>query len=616
MRSSWLSFGFVVLVGATFGCSANGSSPQSSGGNGGTGAGTGGGSGFGGVSGSGGSLGGFGGCNGSRCSSDLHSVVDCDGNVLSTCPPEKGCSNGSCVPACQSAGDNRSTYGCEFYLVQPDMAASARAACFAAFVVNTWTDPVGVAIEYGGNPLDPRQFGYLPKGTGVSLTYQPLTDGRIPPGEVAIFFLSNVRRPPLGLDFNCPAGVNVALAADGALHGTGIGKSFRIATGAPVVAYDMYPFGGGRSAITSATLLLPTSAWGVNYMGVDAFGIGNIVQRPVLALVSQKDGTSITFNPNNNINPLGGVAAATKYTPFTFTLNRGQVYQVTQGPSLVGSAISSTEPIGMWAGKDALGIDACCDESSHQQVPPVKAFGSEYAAVRYRDRYDDHVESPPWRIIGAVDGTQLTYDPAPPTGAPGTLNRGQVAEFHTSDVFLVRSQDPQHPFYMSAHMTGGGLYDPDPEDAQGNADGRGDAEYVNVVPTGEYLDKYIFFTDPTYPETNLVVVRKAGSGEFGFADVELDCAGALTGWQPIGHSGNYEYTRFDISRHNFQGQGNCDNGRHVISSKVPFALTVWGWGSAETGGSASGSYSQYVSYAYPAGAGVAPINDVVIDPVH
>ena len=47
----------------------------------------------------------------------------------------------------------------------------------------------------------------------------------------------------------------------------------------------------------------------------------------------------------------------------------------------------------------------------HQQIPPVKALGHEYVAVRYRNRLSTLDEAPPWRIVGAVDGTTLTYDP-------------------------------------------------------------------------------------------------------------------------------------------------------------------------------------------------------------
>jgi hypothetical protein len=142
-----------------------------------------------------------------------------------------------------------------------------------------------------------------------------------------------------------------------------------------------------------------------------------------------------------------------------------------------------------------------------------------------------------------------------------------------------------------------------------NGDGRGDPEFVNVIPSLEYLSSYTFFTDPTYPETDLVVVRTASGGMFD--DVTLDCAGTLGGWQPLGTSGAYEYTRVDLVTGDFQAQGACNNGRHVMTSKNPFGLTVWGWGSA-----ASGTFmSQWVSYAYPAGQSVAPINTVMVPAV-
>ena len=166
----------------------------------------------------------------------------------------------------------------------------------------------------------------------------------------------------------------------------------------------------------------------------------------------------------------------------------------------------------------------------------------------------------------------------------------------------MKSQDKEHPFYMAAHMTGceevGGL----------GGDCRGDPEFVNVVPPAQYLPSYVFFTDPTYPETNLVVVRAKGPS--GFADVNLDCAGNLTGWMPVGGGGQYEITRIDLVRHDFQQQGGCDNGRHEIKSNLPFGLTVWGWGTIET----SQFSTQAVSYAYPAGASIQPINQVVVPP--
>jgi hypothetical protein len=95
-------------------------------------------------------------------------------------------------------------------------------------------------------------------------------------------------------------------------------------------------------------------------------------------------------------------------------------------------------------------------------------------------------------------------------------------------------------------------------------------------------------------------------------------SGPITGWQPIGSGGTHQYAYVDLVTGNFQPQNGCDNGRHEASSAAPFTITVWGWGSGATGGDPSVlqfPYSQYVSYAYPAGASVQPLSEVVVPPV-
>ncbi|MBM4374748.1 MAG: IgGFc-binding protein [Deltaproteobacteria bacterium] len=518
---------------------------------------------------------------------------------------------------CDGASEKTSS-GCDYYSVVPDMVAGANGGCFAAFVVNPQAIEVGVEVDYAGAKLDVGKFAYVPKGAGASLTYSPLPSGKIPPGEVAILFLNRFGFSPLGLNTDCPPGIVPAITAiDAAKHGTGIGHAFHITTSHPVVAYDIYPYGGGQSAMTSATLLLPTTAWGDNYVAVspngNGVGFGAFGSLPVLDIVASQDGTVVDIAPKVAILAgADGVQATAKDAVGTYTLNRGQVLQLAQVEALDGSAIKANVPVGVWAGMNAFALEECCNDSAHQQIPPVRALGSEYVGVRYRNRYPGIEETPPWRIVGAIDGTTLTWEPAPPPGAPTSLAAGQVATFKTAGPFVVRSQDDKHPFYMAAYMTGGGVYDPSNSNPNAKQDGRGDAEYVNVIPPGEYLDRYVFFTDPTYPETNLVVVRKKGSS--GFEDVELDCRGKLDGWQPIGSSGQYQYTYVDLVRFNFQPQQGCDNGRREMKSSLPFGLTVWGWGSADTGEFFNGFMTQYVSYAYPGGASVAPINDVVVVP--
>jgi hypothetical protein len=545
-----------------------------------------------------------------HCSPDLHSVVDCNGNTVSTCPPDQGCGAMGCVPACESAKENKSTIGCDYYSVDPDIISVAQGACFAAFVANTWGSPVTINVERGGQVLDAASFSYIPLGTGQSITYQALPGGQLPPGQVAVVFLAGM--PGFA---PCPPGVNVGQFLDPAVHGTALGDAYHLTTSAPVVAYDIFPYGGGQSAATSATLLLPTTAWDTNYIAVDAFRKSTAVfeAQPTLSIVAAEDGTSVTISPTAPIVGGPGVAPTGQGQPATYLLNKGQILQFTQDAELIGSPIQSDKPIGVWGGESCLSVDVdqvACD-SAHQQIPPVRALGNEYVGVRYRNRFDGQEESPPWRMVGAVDGTTLTWEPSPPPGAPTTLGVGQVAEFRSGGPFIVKSQDVDHPFYMSAYMTGCGEQNPSFDDC------RGDPEFVNVIPPQQYLGSYVFFTDPTYPETNLVLVRRNDGA--GFKDVTLDCAGVLTGWAPIGGAGKYEYTRIDLVRHNFQGQNGCDNGRHEIHSDAPFGLVVWGWGSAESGGffggNGGGFYSQAVSYAYPAGASVQPINTVVVPPV-
>lgn len=552
---------------------------------------------------------------GCHCSGDLHAVLDCENHLLRTCPPDQGCApGGGCVPACESARANKSSIGCDYFSVDTDITLARAGSCFAAFVSNTWTSPVKISVDRDGTSFDLSSAARIPKGSGQNITYDPLPGGMLPAGEVAIVFLAYSAKNDAGGGINapvaCPGGVKPLLTTfDAAVHGTGFGKAFHIATSAPTVVNDILPYGGGDATITGATLLLPTSAWDTNYIAVNAYRPSTLDSefQPSLDIVAAENDTTVTISPTAAIVGGPGVAATPAGVPKTYALARGQVLQITQPTEITGSAIQSNKPIGVWGGASCLNIDVdkyACD-SAHQQLPPVKALGHEYAAVRYRNRFDGKEESPPWRVVGAVDGTLLKYVPAAPPNAPATLAKGQVAEFRGAGPFVIASQGDAFPFYLSAHMTGADEVSPTPAPGSLATDYRGDPEFVNVVPPQQFLSSYVFFTDPTYPETNLVVVRTKAGGVF--ADVSLDCAGVLSGWQAFGE---YEFTRIDLVRHDFAKQGGCDNGRHEMKSAAPFGLTVWGWGSAES----KSVFTQNVSYAYPAGASIQPINAVVVTP--
>lgn len=327
-----------------------------------------------------------------HCSADLHNVLDCNQNLVKVCPADQGCGpGGNCVAPCESAKVNGSTIGCDFYSVVPGPEYETRGSCFAALLANTWSSPISITADYGGKALDVSSMARRPVGTGQFISYAPLTNGQLAPGEVAILFLSS---SPSGDMFyvGCPDGVTPGLQSDPAVDKTGLGSAFHITTSAPVIAYDIYPYGGAASFVSSATLLIPTPAWGTNYIAADAYeadtNLGFVNGNPFLQIVAAEDGTSVTISPTAAIEGGVGVNGTGQGQPQTYTMSKGQVLQFLQTAELAGSPISSDKPISVWGGSSCMnipvGIGAC--DSGHQQLLPIKALGSEYLGVRYRDR--------------------------------------------------------------------------------------------------------------------------------------------------------------------------------------------------------------------------------------
>jgi len=518
-----------------------------------------------------------------------HDQVLCDGLVVETCSPDRYCVDGGCqtLSACDAAALLQRSEGCDFWAVKTELNAEAKGACFAVFVTNTGTTPAHLTVAYGNEALPVGEFARIPKGQGQNLTFAPFDNKfGLPVGEVAILFLS---QGP-GNKPACPAGPAVPLETQ--IAGTGRGKAFHITSDVPVAAYQMQPFGGGSAAVTAASLLLPTSVWDTSYIAVSA-GPAGPSGTPLLTLVAREDDTHITLRPKVPV--IGGpkVGGGPAGAPLLYTLARGEALQINQKHELSGSQLLADRPFAVFGGSTCLNVplDAYACDGAHQQIPPIHALGHSYAAVRHRNRVPNNDESPPWRLVGAANDTVLVWSPKKPLGAPDKLELGQVAEFNDPGPFTVRSQGEEFPFYASAYMTGGQAFG-----------GAGDPEWVNLIPSAQYQKRYIFFTDPTYSETELVVVRREEDGAF--ADVKLGCAGNLVAWKPLGD--DLEWTRVQLVTGNFKNVGNCANGRHVISSAKPFGVTVWGWGSAAS----ELMYTKYVSYAYPAGATIRTINAV------
>jgi hypothetical protein len=561
----------------------------------------------GGQSGAGGAAGSGGSCP-THCAADGKSVLDCNDQPTVTCAPTEVCgATGTCVTACDQARDQETTNGCDFFAAHPPTyrgdLGGTRGGCFVAMLANTWSTAAGIELAVGdGTVIDGAPFARIPKGSGKSITYEPLVDGKIPPGQLGLVFLNEYES---GEDGRIACPVPAAFHEQADLLGTMRGKAFHVQTTVPVVAYDIFPWGGAKSFVAGATQLVPTPTWGTNFVTLDAWEAYSQATAannnlPFTQVVGAEADTTVRLIPTAAIQGGPGVAAAALGAIATYTVGRGEVLQISQKDRLAGSILVADKPIGLWGGSGCALIptgQAACD-SIHQQQLPIRKLGFEYVGARFPNRTDKEPLTP-YTIVGTVDDTVLTYDKRP-NGAPTTLAEGPVARFFTDQMFSVRSQDGDHPFSLTTYMTGcASVTSKEACDyATGDPHG-GDPEMVAMVSPAQYLDSYLFVADPTYSNTALVFVRQKGLAG-AFTDVTLDCLGTVTGWQPVGTDGRFEVARLFLEKDGAD-VGGCSTGSHVASSAAPFGLSVWGWDVA-------------VSYGFPAGFSTKNINTVYVGP--
>jgi len=534
------------------------------------------------------------------CSADLRYVIDGNGNVQQDCWPDQGCSEGMCVAPCDAAGTSRGSVGCDFMVATPHFTTIIDPPCFAVFVANNWPKPANLAISRGGQTYDVSQFGLIPNGSNDESTWAAVPSTGLPAGEVAVLFLSQDPNSVNGSPLTCPISPAISQAGGTAVSASGVGEAWRITSDIPLSAYDILPYGGASSFLPSAELILPTTALDTNYVAATPPpGNGSGFNQPPWGqIMAVEDNTSISILPTINLPAAGAVPGGTANTALTFSLNAGQYVQweLGVGQELGGSIIQSDKPVSFTGGhayicySSATSTGGGCD-AAHQIIPPIRAQGSRYVVTPHQSRSGNTPESVVYRLVGAVDGTALTYDPAIP-GAPATLSAGQVVDFETTGPFVVSSQDDDHPFYVGQTMSGCFV--------NGGPGCQGDEEFINTLPPAQFLRKYVFFTDPSYVTTNLVVTRVRGT-DGNFDDVNIDCLGIISGWQPVGTAGEYEVTSVDLQRDGTAVMS-CSNGKHEATSDGQFGITVWGLSNA-------------ASYGYPAGGNVQTINDVVVPPI-
>ncbi len=177
-----------------------------------------------------------------------------------------------------------------------------------------------------------------------------------------------------------------------------------------------------------------------------------------LQIVASEDGTEVKMKPNTDLSGSSSVTPAAKNTVGTWSLSKGQVLQISQTTGFTGSPIETNKPVGMFGGSEQTYIPASFQaaDMTQQQIAPISAWGNEYALVPYRPRSEipNAREKVPFTLLGAANGTTLTYDPARPLGAPETPKQASPSRFSAIRSSRSGSQDADHPFLAAVYMTG------------------------------------------------------------------------------------------------------------------------------------------------------------------
>lgn len=172
-------------------------------------------------------------------------------------------------------------------------------------------------------------------------------------------------------------------------EGTFSNKAIHIVSDVPIVAYA-HIFG---STSSGATMLMPVETWGYSYISLNSKQSYAANCFSWVYAIAQQDNTVIEVTPSQ-ITRAGRPAG----TPFTVTLQRGQIYQTMAGPEAgnpkpemtgtkirsIANAAGQCYPIAVFSGSSrTLGTPAACGTASggdndNQQCFPSQAWGKRY----------------------------------------------------------------------------------------------------------------------------------------------------------------------------------------------------------------------------------------------
>ena len=480
---------------------------------------------------------------------------------------------GTDISTCAQAASAKAYVGCDFW---PTPVANAVWSIFdfAAVVANTSTTAVDVTVTGPNNfrqtiSVGPKALGtvYLPwvaslKGGDADEcgSPQPMA-GSVLARKGAYHLVTT--KPVTVYQFN-------ALEYKGA--GGAPGKSWSSCPGNRVCPSN---FGavGCFSFSNDASLLLPSTAMTGNYRVIstnsDTYSAGYV------AITATADNTTVDVKLGTKANIVAGSGIAGKAAGSTssYTLNAGDVIElftsVGVAADMSGSVITATAPVQVISGVPCINVPdgtAACDHVE-ESVFPAETLGKDYVVTVPTGPYGTTVGHVV-RLVGNVDGTTLTWSTNKPTGAPTTLNAGQVVSLGRVNKDFRVTGDKS--FGVASLMLGAAIVDPNALDQA-----KGDPSMSFPTAVEQYRNSYIFLA-PTDYDVNFIDVVFPPASE---ASLRLD------GQAVSGTAIDIPGSSFKIKRVRL---ANTNGGAHELSADAPVGVQVIGYGS-------------YTSYQYPGG---------------
>jgi RHS repeat-associated protein/uncharacterized repeat protein (TIGR01451 family) len=218
-----------------------------------------------------------------------------------------------------------------------------------------------------------------------------------------------------------PQFAGLGAAADAVFAGKGI----HVTAFAEVSAYALHR----TRWTTDSSLVLPTDSLGTEYIVASFNNLGTDTSAGTqLAVLAAEDNTQVTVTPaiSRGGNPPG--------TPFTLTLQKGDVYQLADAglnsSDLTGTIVQSDRPVAVFGAHRGARVPV---ETPHtdmllEQLPPVSAWGTRFFALPYGPLLTDTL-----RVIGSANDTHVTVTTYPtgggsPVTSSYTIQRGGFAQ--------------------------------------------------------------------------------------------------------------------------------------------------------------------------------------------